>query len=324
MILIELDEDILVNIYNYLYYIDIISNFKLTSRTFININNYIKRLYFDTLNGINNFIFLESFPSIIELNLSCLKLNEKSLNLSKNYKLEIINFYGTQINYLKPIEKCVNLKNIDISFTDIDDLSPLSNMLNLEEISLYATYVSNLEPIKNCIKLKKLNLSELIGESIDLSFLKNCKLITEIRLRNTNFINLSYFKYLVNLEIIDLSETGLSNYELWQLKNCLKLKRIYLHDNYELTDLSGLSDCSELNTIDLWNCKNITTISPLKHCLKLKYLNLDGTNIKDISVLSECKYLEKIYIKFDEELCYKNLVNSPYLLINYNTINDLL
>ncbi|MFM9951970.1 MAG: leucine-rich repeat domain-containing protein [Saprospiraceae bacterium] len=105
---------------------------------------------------------------------------------------------STNISDLRPLEKLVNLVELNCYDTQISDLTPLQNLVNLQSFDCHNTQVSNLKPLEKLVNLQRLSCS------------------------STQITDLKGIESLVNLQTLSCSST--------QVSNLLPLKR-FLEDD---------------------------------------------------------------------------------------------
>ena len=62
-------------------------------------------------------------------------------------------------------------------------------------------------------------------------------------------------------------------------------------------DLDRISQCRALATLSLYNCINVTDVTPLSHMEALSCLNLGGTSICDLYPISRVVSLQRLFLK---------------------------
>jgi hypothetical protein len=62
-----------------------------------------------------------------------------------------------------------------------------------------------------------------------------------------------------------------------------------------VSDLSPLASCGELEMLELYQCLKLEDISPLASCESLRLLNISWTNVKDITPVYGLRNLERFY-----------------------------
>eukprot|EP00798_Chlamydomonas_sp_ICE-L_P025487 gene25488-biopygen19950 len=83
--------------------------------------------------------------------------------------------------------------------------------------------------------------------------------------------------------------------DLSPLSKCIGLKTLDISSSKKrVADISPLSACQCLDKLNIRQCVALTSLSPLAHCNNLRSLNLRQTKISDLSPLSACVELAKV------------------------------
>ena len=171
------------------------------------------------------------------------------------------------------------------------DISPLSRLKDLEEISLDNCAISNLSPL---CALHKLNEISVYGNTVEI---EPCDFR---QLNNLMFLHLCDGRIgipkldgLPNLKHLSLSGIGME--ELPPLQNLPALSILSIDKNPNLSDLSPLSSCQNLEKLIAYDTA-ITDLSQLKNLPKLREITLSGTKVTDVSALAQLPTLEMIWL----------------------------
>lgn len=113
--------------------------------------------------------------------------------------------------------------------------------------------------------------------------------------------------------------------DLSGLQYCSNLIDLNLELNIHISDLSPLSDLTNLTRLDLWH-NQISDISPLDSLTNLTYLELGDNEISDISPLGNLTNLEYLYLysnQIADITSVANLTNLTSLSLQYNQLDDI-
>jgi internalin A len=203
---------------------------------------------------------------------------------------------------LNGIEKCINLKYLNMGLERISDLSPLVNLINLEYLNLTQNrIIQNIQPLAGLVNLKFLNLDS--NDITDFSPLQNLKNLTYLNVMFNPFSDFSILTELTKLE------------ELW-LSNLHK----------PIANISSLENLINLRNLWLSACQ-ITDITPLANLKDLKSLFLKHNSINDISALSGLTNLERLYLSDNQIVdiyALEYLINLHLLKLSDNQITNIL
>ena len=182
---------------------------------------------------------------------------------------------------------------------------------------------------------------DMTPEEIE-EYKKNSKLEFE-KVKNVSFgvdneNDLELLGKFKNIEILNLYVNNVDNSKLdWSIiKNLKNLKKLIIHDGFDIANIEGMESLEELitsETKDYYdndgesrfsepsiNIKNIEKISTLKN---LKILNLPSANIKNIDLLKELTNLEELYLGGNKIKNLDALKNLNKLRIVKLTANEI-
>lgn len=211
--------------------------------------------------------------------------------------------------------------------TDIDvpiNIEPLFNLTHLNEITLTYGSIKDISSLKNMLELTNLNLSYNLIE--DTTHLKNLT------------------------ELIDLDFSYNRITHLTEVSKLPKLNNLNIGGNSLLNSIESLSAIPELTSLDISYCPliNITKINNLDKLILLnlkgvdvnhqditafptllEYLDLEKTNIKNISLISKLPNLRSINLSnnglnsIDFLLEFKSINLIENIILNKNKIKDI-
>ncbi len=184
------------------------------------------------------------------------------------------------------------------------DFSGIENFINLESLKFDGGAFSDdsLKSIGKLTKLTKLNISgSTISGITSLDSLKSLTNLQELTIdiylgTPTSVSDLSPLKNLTNLTKLHIATKSVTSLE--PLKNLTKLQELYLQDGdgrCEISDISKLTNFTDLEDLNIGVTKSVTSLEPLKNLTKLKNVEVWGSKFSDFSPLSE-RNLEKLHI----------------------------
>lgn len=181
----------------------------------------------------------------------------------------IINCSHRPIKSLDAIAPLSNLLVIDFSDTKVASVAPLARLPKLSMVRFNNTAVSDLSPLAALQSIRELHCS--FSPIADLSPLSALK----------------------ELHYIDASGTKISS--LAPLHDMSLLENASFSNVRSLRSLDGLSS-SILKKLDV-SATAITSLAPLKKCMALEVLNINGTKIASLEDLDGHQSLKKLYCK---------------------------
>ena len=69
--------------------------------------------------------------------------------------IEELYIQKSDITDISGIERCVNLKILDLSFNDISDISMISGLINLENLEMSSNKISDITALHELVNLKR-------------------------------------------------------------------------------------------------------------------------------------------------------------------------
>jgi Leucine-rich repeat (LRR) protein len=180
--------------------------------------------------------------------------------------------------------------------TQISDCAEFRTCTALRVLDLSGTRVHNIGPLAvTCPQLRWLSLSGC-RELRDVSPLAACLRLEHLDLSRCPKLQLSVLP--VSLKSICLAGTSL---DLSALTNCENLHTLDLTHSSSLSDISPLGCapvCNSLHTITLDGCVTLTCLKALVNCTSLKILSLiECEQIRDISPLGSCTGLQRLNLR---------------------------
>lgn len=215
------------------------------------------------------------------------KLTElTSLKLSKN-KIDSLNF-------LTPLKKLVSL---DLSKNDISDINALSELKSLKTLHLDGNKIEDFKPLYGLSSLTTLSITDIKINESQLKELEealpNCTITGDKAEKDVVEIKIGGKTFNSDVKEIDLSNRNIT--DISPLKDCTDLEILNLSGN-SVRDISVLLDLPKLRSLSLEN-NDISDIRPLMGLTTLEYLNLSGNKISSIAALSELTALDELSLK---------------------------
>lgn len=316
---------------------------------FINFNKIeLQQVGVETLN-LNSLnaksLSIKELPHLTNLNLSKNPLTDTELYLTGLNNLRNLNISHTQVrdlsclNYLDKGESS-KLTNLDISYTDIDkgyadNLLKFSNLTTLRVNDTKITDVNLYQKLKHLkfldisnTKIKNLFLSDM-STLIEIKFSK--ERIRKVKLKNINrikaldFSSTNYESVIIEelsgLEKLDLSKTKIEKLDMKDIK---QLKHLNIGHTSISKKVKLLTKFTELQELQM-NNTNIRDISFLSEFSKLKVLNINKTKVRNLSVINKLNDLEQLdanEIDIDK-INIENLKNLSHISIRESSINNV-
>lgn len=256
---------------------------------------------------INSLEFIKNLKNLRTL--KCGKTNLTDLNgIEELQNLETLQVEDTQIVSLALLENIVSLSTLSIANTQVHDLNPLRKLEKLWIFNAQNTPIKKLNPLENLLGLDDINISDTKVKS--LVGLENLKGLKYLYASNTAIKNLKPLKGLTKLRDLNISGTNVE--DLSPLKGLPDLGYLWLERmKMEMKTLSPLSEISKLEYLNVSsNPINENDLIPIKDLPNLRTLDISSTQVSDLRVL------KNFFIKTDELLLSKSMVNNTLVVTN--------
>ncbi len=125
----------------------------------------------------------------------------------------------------------------------------------------------------------------------DFSFLESLRSLKDVNLSGSQISDLSVLSACLDLRRLNVEECNHLR-SLQGIESCTKLTMFSASRCLHLSSVTGLV-CSSLGEIDVSHCP-ISSLSEVHGATQLKYLNISGTLVRDLSFLSKCQGLERV------------------------------
>jgi len=189
-----------------------------------------------------------------------------------------------------PITKngVMTLAALDASHQNISNVRGLQHFFGLVSLNLTGNNISNLHPLLTLERLELLQLSNNAGVT-DLSSLANLKRMKRLFLDGVAATDLTPLQA---MSLVELSLANTNRFDLTPLQN-MPLQQFYLR-NSATTDLSAIAK-APLRTLNI-DGSNISNISMLTNLTGLSSLIANDTDLADIRVLRQAQNLSTLWL----------------------------
>jgi hypothetical protein len=221
------------------------------------------------------------------------------------------------LSFLRHVDQ--PLKLLFVKDLQSGDLSPLvSHAETLKYLYIFSDVVEDFTPLLSLQKLREFHLDA--AGITDLSFLRRLPQLKSLDIAKLNKVrDLSPLRAHASLEFLRVADSpGLTNWgvlpplgdvtELWLVRSSLastlsdlveqapKLRSLrFIHSSW-VGDLAPLTSL-HLNRLGLWGCRGITDFAPLGQLTELTDLDLEDTNICELSPLAGLAKLETLWLR---------------------------
>ena len=180
-------------------------------------------------------------------------------------------------NEAVPEEVAVNVRAINLGFSEFNSPTLLNVFPHLQELLLWLTQISDFSVLEGMTQLQTLRLDNT--QISDFSVLEGMTQLQTLDLNNTQISDISLLEGMTQLQTLDLNNTQISDFSV--LEGMTQLQSLYLN-NTKISDISVLEGMTQLQILRLNNTQ-ISDISVLEGMKQLQFLNLDNIEISDWS-----------------------------------------
>lgn len=168
-----------------------------------------------------------------------------------------------------------------------------SDLGKVTELNFLYRGLTDLSALAGLTKLKGLNLTRNPIPNGQLKYLADLPQLTQLDLNYTEITDLSALAGFKKLEVLDLQRTLVA--DISPLAKLTQLKEINLSYmvNVRGDDVSALTGLKQLESVTImWNGFRNDQLKHLAGLTQLRYLNLHGNVLSDVSVLAKLTKLE--------------------------------
>lgn len=226
--------------------------------------------------------------------------------------MENLQISGVKVRDISALENMRALRTLDLNSNQIKDISALANCASLTYVNLSGNKIQDVTPLYELELIEELNLGNNAiinapvgqpGISADIQKLQNLR---DLNLANNQITDVSIFSNLPELTILYLASNDIT--ELSPLQNTPKiteynlqrntisnitslgtlpdLSRLTLSNNL-LSDLAFLRDYPQVEYLSINGNLRLSTLDDLKGAEGLMSINIQQTQIQDLSVLED-------------------------------------
>jgi len=203
----------------------------------------------------------------------------QSLNgIERCSNLKLINMTLHKLTDLTPLTGLTQLLRLDIDQNRIiEDISPLCGLVQLQHLKIGRNNISDISPLKNLTQLRYLHIKNN-NDISDISPLSDMKEMEELWMGFNAIEDISPISGMTNLKLLWSPRCNITDISaVSNLKNLHTIK----FDYNPIGDISTLKELSKLELLYLADCE-ITDISALEYPENLSMIRLYKNNISDI------------------------------------------
>lgn len=197
------------------------------------------------------------------------------------------------VNTLDALSGLKKLEVLDISYNAVTSLDPLKGMQNLKTLLAANNQIASLQALNGLTALEVLDVCH--NNISDISPLRSAAALIELRASNNALESMAGLQQLTHLRILDLSYNQIT--ELPAFYKTCELVSIDMSHNL-LLEITALADLPWLNSVNIDYNEHVEDLLPLDTCPVLVIVNAYGTNVTEVSFLTD----KSIIVNFDPTL----------------------
>ena len=230
--------------------------------------------------GLSSIAPLANAPGLVYLDINNNTIRNID-SLASLHNLQELNLQHNAVVDLSALTSLTKLTKLDVSYNALTSLSSIGNLTSLTQLNASANSITELGNLGNLSSLTYLSLQ---GNQIaSISTLASCNMITELNLSSNAITDISSLSTLTNLLYFDFSYNQVKKLPSFP-KNCSLVSINGSHN--EISSLDSLSGLVNLNHIYMDYNAGISSIKALANCPVLVQVNVYGTKVKNVNVLT--------------------------------------
>lgn len=248
--------------------------------------NFISTLTNLEILKLENCAVATSAPLTSLSKLRYLNLNNnavRNIDALKNMaQLQHLHMQSNALVDLTPISGCTQLEILDVSYNAIADITPLASLAMLKEMNISHNQISDLGSIAQMMDLTKLIASNNI--IADIAPLGKCTKLAYLNISNNQLTSLDAILSSNNMTYLNFSHNQVAQLPQWDDNSAF----VTIDGSYNLlTDLTPLGNLKNINNILMDYNENISSVEALAQCPVLIQVNVYGTKVTDVHMLTE-------------------------------------
>lgn len=273
------------------------------------------------------FSYISGLTDLRQLEISNTSVSTDDLQIIGNFgKLEHLVLSNCGLSSISPLSNLTSLTYLDLSNNTLRDISTIASMNALTELNLQSNVLTSIESLKSCNRIIKLNVSHNNLESIapifdtnsitwldatqnaimsidgihtlnnleylylshnkltNIQAIAECSALLELTVASNQLENITCLSVLNGLQFLDFSHNQVRELPAWD-KSC---KLVTIDGSYNnIKSLDSLGALSALNNVYMDYNEEISSVAALANCHRLIRVNVYGTKVKDVSMLTE-------------------------------------
>jgi len=234
-------------------------------------------------------------------------------------QLEELHIHNTNIDNISFTKDLTNLIELDIYVNkNLTDITGLEHVPNLKKLSIYNCKIKNISCMDEYSNLEILDI-RCCNDITGFHHLLNLK---KLELHNCDKIkDIKPLKYMTKLETLVIKLSNYNMVDLSHMTNLTKLTKLELISCENLTDISHIQCHTQLTKLRITD-SSISHATPIKYLTNLTNLNLSGSKITHSAIFQTLSKLKSVTIDLNTyDINYKLLDKRAFTNM-YSFINE--
>lgn len=230
---------------------------------------------------ISDISMLSSLAEITYLDLSYNFIKDLAA-LSHMSRMETLYLSNNAIINLTPLNGLSGLKELNVNHNSITSLQPICSNRNLFSLSVNHNQLKTLGDLELLPDLEYLDVSYNKLDTV--TVLGRCNSLNALNISNNLITDIESISNLTGLQELNCSYNQITELPNWSAECGL----IELNASYnDIDDITVLGNLTGLNLLNLDYNARLTDVNPLVNCLNLIEVDLFGTLVTDVSMLTD-------------------------------------
>lgn len=246
---------------------------------------------------------IAAIPTLKRLTLADCGLSSIA-NLEPAQNLTYLDLNGNTIRNISVLGKMPNLQEVYLAHNALTDLSVFANLTNLQRLDVSYNSIPSIAPICSNVNLTWLDVSHNLISTLgavdnltnlthfaagsnaltDISQLAHCAKLEYLDISDNSLIDISSLGAVNTLQNLNFANNTVTELPKWE-KDCA-LVTIDGSNNL-LDSLDSLAGLENLNNVLMDYNADITSVDSLASCHLLMQVNVYGTQVSDVSKLTD-------------------------------------
>ena len=197
-------------------------------------------------------------------------------------ELKTLHMAHNALTDLTPLSNLTALETLNVSYNSITSIATICSNTNLKELNAGNNLLTSLGPLNNLSSLERLDLSH--NALTDVTVLGSCTALTDVDISNNDLTDISALSGLMKLRYFNCSYNSITALPDWRA-DC---QLVELDASYnQISDVTPLRQMICLNIVNLDYNPELSDIEPMAYCPVLIEVNLFGTKVIDVDILTK-------------------------------------